>query len=128
VKAENLRTCDFVLRRQTLNEKGAEGPLAANLLPKSDEQRLNKQVKPVEPLRIINDLQPLPAVPKGFADLSLGPLGYRAKHSSIANLQKPSGPPAGEECASRAIFSPLERASRLWLPAGIWPILPAAWG
>jgi hypothetical protein len=60
----------------------AQAIAKAHLLPiccqKSVKQCLNEQVKPVELPRKINNLQHLPTVPKGFADLSLGPLGYRA--------------------------------------------------
>ena len=45
----------------------------------------------------------------GFADLSLGPLGYRAESLSIANLAEHFGYPRAKLFPTEAIFSPLPR-------------------
>jgi hypothetical protein len=41
----------------------------------------------------------------GFADLSLGPLGYRAESLSIANPQRLSGQPRRIVCSNLYYFS-----------------------
>jgi hypothetical protein len=60
----------------------------------------------------------------GFADLSLGPLGYRAEFLSIANLTEAIGHPGATLTLFQPIFSPPEEP--VLLRAGIAPILPAA--
>jgi hypothetical protein len=60
----------------------------------------------------------------GFADLSLGPLGYRAELLSIANLPERTGHPGPAVIFYSPIFYPPERPALL--RARIAPILPAA--
>ena len=52
--------------------------LAANLQPGLRYKALFGQAKPVESPREMNNLNDLHGISRGFADLSLRPLGYRA--------------------------------------------------
>src|SRR6266481_1803634 len=63
----------------------------------------------------------------GFADLSLGPLGYRAESLSIANPPKRSGKRNRREHLSISTFYQREQAWQFALRAGSAQILPAAW-
>ena len=58
----------------------------------------------------------------GFADLSLGPLGYRAELLSIANLLELFGHPPTTLLPPASTFSP--RPWQFLLRAKIAPILP----
>jgi hypothetical protein len=60
----------------------------------------------------------------GFADLSLGPLGYRAEFLSIANLTKAIGHPGATLILFQTTVSPPEEPALL--RAGIALILLAA--
>src|SRR6266849_6548633 len=60
----------------------------------------------------------------GFADLSLGPLGYRAESLTIANLLELSGLPRAASLPTTPTFSP--RPWKSLLRAKIAPILPEA--
>jgi hypothetical protein len=63
----------------------------------------------------------------GFADLSLGPLGYRAKRPSIANPAQVSGQRPTHSERFEAIFSRVQPPSRFSPRARNVPLLPAAW-
>src|SRR5437016_10113741 len=63
---------------------------------------------------------------QGFADLSLGPLGYRAESLSIANLLELSGLPRATSPPPISTFSP--RPWESWLRAEIALILLVASG
>jgi hypothetical protein len=62
----------------------------------------------------------------GFADLSLGPLGYRAKLLSIAKILPRLGNWRHTTRGLRAIFLQAQEARRFWLRARNGPILRAA--
>jgi hypothetical protein len=64
----------------------------------------------------------------GFADLSLGPLGYRAKRVSIAKFLPVPGNWRHAARGLRAIFLRVPPAKRFWLRAGSALILRAASG
>ena len=61
----------------------------------------------------------------GFADLSLGPLGYRAKLLSIAKFLAVPGNWRHAARVLHAIFSLAPAARLFWLHAGSERILPA---
>ena len=61
----------------------------------------------------------------GFADLSLGPLGYRAESLSIANLSELFGHPGRGRFPRTSTFSLQPRVSLL--RAKNAPILPEVW-
>ena len=58
----------------------------------------------MELLRKIKYLQHLPSTPKGFADFSLGPLGYRAESLSIANSLELFGLPPSSAASAKVYF------------------------
>ena len=60
----------------------------------------------------------------GFADLSLGPLGYRAEPLSIANSPEVFGHPGATRLPKTSTSSPRQREPLL--RAKIAPILPEA--
>ena len=64
---------------------------------------------------------------KGFADLPLRPLGYRAKLLSIAKFLAVPGNWRRTARGLRAIFLQAPAAKRFWLRAESERILPAAW-
>src|ERR1700722_366132 len=63
---------------------------------------------------------------RGFADLSLGPLGHRAKPLSIAKILPRPGNWRHATRGLRAIFLRAPRAGRFWPRAGSGLILRAA--
>ena len=65
---------------------------------------------------------------KGFADLPLRPLGYRADSASIAKILARPGNWAAAACVRRAIFLRALAAKRFWLRAESGRILRAASG
>jgi hypothetical protein len=64
----------------------------------------------------------------GFADLSLGPLGYRAKLLSIAKFLAVPGNWPHAARALHAIFFQSPTAKLFWLHAGSERILPGGSG